>query len=159
MNIPVVIKHPGAVVPEYKTSGSAGCDLYACDSVRLKPGETRIVPTGLVVEIPEGYEGQVRLRSGVALKTPLIIPNAPGTIDSDYRGEIGIIVKNIGQYVHLIEAGERIAQLVICPVVQASFNLVQEDEISDTVRGSGGFGHTGSGAVPQNDDATSGTCN
>ena len=130
-------------VPKYQTPGAAGMDLRAAldETLVLQPGERRLIPTGLAVEIPEGFEGQVRPRSGLALRYGLGLVNAPGTIDSDYRGEIGIIMVNLGQEAVLINPGDRIAQLVIAPVVHA--DIVDVSEIQDTPRGEGGFGHTG----------------
>ena len=133
----------GAVIPEYKTVGAAGADLYALvDSpITLAPGKTAMVPTGLFFEIPEGYEIQVRPRSGLAAKNGVTVLNTPGTIDSDYRGEIKIILINLGDKDFIINSGDRVAQMVIAPLIQASFSIV--DELSDTTRGSGGFGSTG----------------
>lgn len=133
----------GAVIPEYKTVGAAGADLYALvDSpITLAPGKTAMVPTGLFFEIPEGYEIQIRPRSGLAAKNGVTVLNTPGTIDSDYRGEIKIILINLGDKDFVINSGDRVAQMVIAPVIQASFSIV--DELSDTTRGSGGFGSTG----------------
>ncbi|MBN2582078.1 MAG: dUTP diphosphatase [Planctomycetes bacterium] len=130
-------------LPRYMSGAAAGMDLCAANSepIVLEPGQIRLVPTGLHVAIPEGYEGQVRPRSGLALKHGLTLVNAPGTIDSDYRGEVGIIVGNIGSQPYAIERGTRIAQLVIAPVVQAEIEIV--DELDETTRGHGGFGHTG----------------
>ncbi|TYO99723.1 deoxyuridine 5'-triphosphate nucleotidohydrolase [Geothermobacter ehrlichii] len=120
-------------------------DLYACPDVPmvLAPGERALVPTGLAMEIPDGYEGQVRPRSGLALRLGLGMVNAPGTIDSDYRGEVGVLLINLGQDEVTVNPGDRIAQLVITPVVQA--RLVEVGELSPTRRGEGGFGHTGRG--------------
>ncbi|GAB4168961.1 MAG: dUTP diphosphatase [Geothermobacteraceae bacterium] len=118
-------------------------DLCACidEPVLLQPGERRLVPTGLALEIPPGYEGQVRPRSGRALREGLSMVNAPGTIDSDYRGEVGVILINLGQETIKIANGERIAQLVIAPVVRLELEVA--DNLSNTARGDGGFGHTG----------------
>jgi len=125
------------------TEGSAGMDLCACvdETVVLQPGERRLVPTGLALEIPPGYEGQVRPRSGRALREGLGMVNAPGTIDSDYRGEVGVILVNLGQDPIRIANGERIAQLVIAPVARLEIEVAQQ--LSTTSRGDGGFGHTG----------------
>ena len=133
----------GAVIPEYKTVGAAGADLYALvDSpITLAPGKTAMVPTGLFFEIPEGYEIQVRPRSGLAAKNGVTVLNTPGTIDSDNRGEIKIILINLGDKDFVINSGDRVAQMVIAPLIQASFSIV--NELSDTTRGSGGFGSTG----------------
>lgn len=133
-------------MPEYKTPGSAGMDLRAFDkegwTLCLKPGSHMLIHTGIYAEIPEGYEGQVRSRSGLAAKHGVIVLNAPGTIDSDYRGEICVVLANFGQEDFIVRNGDRIAQLVICPVVQAEIEEVAELE-SSTERGGGGFGHTG----------------
>ena len=144
--IPVAVLRVGGrgeplELPRYQTSGSAGMDLRADEPVDLAPGERRLVPTGIAVAIPPGWEGQVRPRSGLALKLGLGIPNAPGTVDSDYRGEVGVILVNWGQdRVHL-PRGERIAQLVVGPVTRAS--LVEVAELPGSGRGGGGFGSTG----------------
>lgn len=130
-----------AVIPQYATPGAAGFDLVAAEDVFLRGGETKLVPTGLSFEIPEGYEMQIRPRSGLSLKTGLRIANAPGTIDSDYRGEVKIIVENTSNTYHHIEKGDRIAQGVIAPVMRAVFE--EADDLSETDRGSGGFGSTG----------------
>jgi len=111
------------------------------EPIVLSPGERGLVPTGLVVEIPDGYEGQVRPRSGLALKNGISLVNTPGTIDSDYRGELKVIMINLGEDHFMVNYGDRIAQLVIAPVVQAQ--IIEVDEISDSERGSGGFGSTG----------------
>ena len=130
-------------MPAYQTEGSAGMDLRAAvdPPVTLAPGERVLVPTGLIVEIPSGYEAQVRPRSGLALKHGISLVNAPGTIDSDYRGEIGVILINLGNEPFVIQHNDRIAQMVIAPVTQA--RIVEVDEVNETGRGSGGFGHTG----------------
>lgn len=133
----------GLEPPAYATEGSSGCDLRAAveSPVRLAPGERLAVPTGLVLAIPDGYEGQVRARSGLALHRGLACLNAPGTIDSDYRGEVKVILANLGAEALEIQRGERIAQLVICPVARAAFDRV--GEIPGSPRGHGGFGSTG----------------
>jgi dUTP pyrophosphatase len=133
-------QHP---LPEYETAHSAGMDLRAdlADAVALSPGERALVPTGLFLEIPSGYEGQVRPRSGLALKRGLTVLNAPGTIDADYRGEVGVILVNLSQEVQCIEPGERIAQLLFAPVTRGV--LVEVEALNETERGSGGFGSTG----------------
>lgn len=132
-------------LPSYETPGAAGADLRANlpdrSGITLAPGERALIPTGLRVEIPPGFEMQVRPRSGLALKKGLSLPNTPGTIDSDYRGPLGIILINHGQSPVTITHGDRIAQAVIAPVVQARFELT--DTLSDTARGEGGFGSTG----------------
>lgn len=141
----VPVKRVGAVrteLPRYMTEGCAGMDLYAAleRAISLPPGDTTLVPCGFAIAIPRGYEGQVRPRSGLALKHGLSIPNAPGTIDSDYRGEVSVILINLGRETIRIEPGSRVAQLVICPVVQAA--LEEVEDLEDTTRGKGGFGHT-----------------
>ena len=128
-------------LPRHQTAGAAGMDLRADEPVDLAPGERRLVPTGIAVAIPPGWEGQVRPRSGLALKFGLGMPNAPGTIDSDYRGEVGVILVNWGQERVQLARGERIAQLVVAPVTRASLVLVAD--LPDTGRGGGGFGSTG----------------
>jgi dUTP pyrophosphatase len=128
-------------LPRYQTAGSAGMDLRADEPVDLAPGERRLVPTGIAVAIPPGWEGQVRPRSGLALKLGLGVANAPGTIDSDYRGEVGVILVNWGQERVRLPRGERIAQLVLAQVTQGS--LVEVAVLPDTGRGGGGFGSTG----------------
>ncbi len=147
MGVPVRIRRVGGrgeplPLPAYQTAGAAGVDLRADLDVTIAPGERIPVPTGLALEIPEGHEGQVRARSGLALRTGLGLPNAPGTIDSDFRGELSVLLVNWGGAPVRIARGERIAQLVIAPVVHADFQLV--DALSPSVRGGGGFGHTGS---------------
>lgn len=134
-----------AVLPRYMTTGAAGMDLCAALNapLRLAPGERSLVPTGLAMAIPPGYEGQVRPRSGLALRQGIGMVNAPGTIDADYRGEIGVILINHGAETVTVEPGDRIAQLVIAPVQQV--RLLAVDDLDDSDRGEGGFGHTGSG--------------
>src|SRR6185295_1317414 len=124
------------------TTHAAGMDLSAAldDVLELAPGKRALVPCGFAIAIPEGYEGQVRPRSGLALKHGLSIPNAPGTIDSDYRGEVCVLVINLGEEAVRIAPGDRIAQLVISPVTRAELDEVES--LEDTSRGSGGFGHT-----------------
>jgi len=134
---------PQAVIPSYMTEHAAGMDLCTVieTPVVLAPGERTLLPTGLAMEIPPGYEGQVRPRSGLALKKGIALVNSPGTIDADYRGEIGIIIINHGIEPVEFLPGDRVAQLIIAPVIQAT--LVEADELNDSVRSSGGFGHTG----------------
>ena len=127
--------------PAYATEGSAGLDVVAAEDFRLNPGERKAVPTGFAIEIPAGYEVQVRPRSGLALKHGITCLNTPGTIDSDYRGEVKVILANLGGETFAAERGERIAQLVPAPVLRARFEEVAE--LSDTQRGGGGFGSTG----------------
>ena len=135
--------HPQAVIPAYMTEHAAGLDLCTVIEapVVLAPGERTLLPTGLAMEIPPGFEGQVRPRSGLALKKGISLVNSPGTIDADYRGEIGIIIINHGAEPVEFLPGDRVAQLIIAPVTQAI--LVEADELNDSVRSSGGFGHTG----------------
>lgn len=136
---------PSFELPFYATEGAAGADIRASipekKSIIVKPGERILVPTGLCMEIPLGFEIQVRPRSGLSLKSSLMIVNSPGTIDSDYRGEVNIIVGNFGTEDYVIEHGLRIAQLVLSPVVHARYSMV--NNLGDTKRGSGGFGSTG----------------
>ena len=135
-----------AIVPRYMTEHAAGMDLHAAldAPLVLEPGARALIPTGLALEIPPGFEGQVRPRSGLALRQGIALVNAPGTIDADYRGEVGVIVINHGHESVTFAAGDRIAQLVIAPVTR----IVWEDaaELGATRRAGGGFGHTGSGA-------------
>lgn len=137
-------------LPAYQTHGSAGADiranLEAADretGFTLDPMERRIVPTGFRMEFPDGFEVQIRPRSGLALKHGITLPNTPGTIDSDYRGPLGVLLVNLGAEPYVIHHGDRIAQMIVAPVVQADFEVVET--LSDTVRGHGGFGSTGRG--------------
>jgi dUTP pyrophosphatase len=136
---------PAVPLPAYATAGAAGADLRANlpdrGVVVLEPGARALVPTGLRIGIPEGFEVQIRPRSGLALKHGITLLNAPGTIDSDYRGPLGVIVMNAGDAAFVIAHGERIAQMVVAPVVRARFDLA--DDLGDTARGAGGFGSTG----------------
>ena len=129
--------------PEYATAGSAGMDLRAwlTEPVILKPMERQLIPTGLFLEIPEGYEVQVRPRSGMAINHGITCLNSPGTVDSDYRGEIKIILVNLSAEPHTINSGERIAQMIVAKVEKAILKTV--DQVQTTARGAGGFGHTG----------------
>lgn len=138
-----VVRKTGHPLPAYETEHSAGMDLRAevSEPVVMEPGARALVPTGLFLEIPVGYEGQVRPRSGLALKRGLTVLNAPGTIDADYRGEVGVVLINLSQEVQRIEPGERIAQLLFAPVTRGE--LVEVEELDETARGSGGFGSTG----------------
>lgn len=131
--------------PTYQTENAAGLDLQAAitRNISLTPGERLLVPTGLIIAIPEGYEGQVRPRSGLALKHGVTVLNAPGTIDADYRGEVGVILVNHGGVPCLIRPGDRIAQLVIAPVARIPIQSTSLDSLSTTERGAGGFGSTG----------------
>ena len=130
-------------LPRYMSEGASGMDVCAAveHDVTLNPGDVRLIPTGLFVAVQPGFEIQVRPRSGLALKHGVTIVNSPGTIDSDYRGEVGVILGNMGREPFVVERGMRIAQLVVQPVVRAEMEV--KDELDETVRGSGGFGHTG----------------
>ena len=134
-------------LPAYATAGSSGMDIHAAvgSTVTVRPGETTLIPTGFRLEIPQGYEAQVRPRSGLAINHGIGILNSPGTIDADYRGEVKIIVTNFGKEDFAIHRGDRIAQLVIAPVVRAALEEVKA--VQDTARGAGGFGHTGKEAL------------
>lgn len=142
MKVKIINKSRNSI-PEYATSLSAGIDLRASleESVSVDAFDSRLIPTGLYIELPEGYEAQVRPRSGLALKYQITVLNSPGTIDADYRGEIGVILMNHSDTPFIIEPGDRIAQLVFNKVEQAEF--VEVEELSKTERGKGGFGHTG----------------
>ncbi|MEE3326252.1 MAG: dUTP diphosphatase [Myxococcota bacterium] len=133
----------GLPLPAFATSGAAGMDLCAALEAErtLEPGERLLVPTGFAIELPEGYEAQVRPRSGLALRHGITVANAPGTVDSDYRGEIKVILIHLGQEAYTLKRGERVAQLVVAPVSQVDW--VEVTELGETHRGSGGFGHTG----------------
>lgn len=130
-------------VPRYMTAGAAGMDLVAANSedITIEPGRRALIPTGLAIAVPLGFEAQVRARSGLAIRKGLLLPNAPGTIDADYRGEVKVILANFGEEPFVVTRGERIAQMVIAPVAQAQ--IVETDTLPDTERGDGGFGHTG----------------
>lgn len=144
-SVPVPVKRlphfEGLELPAYATDGAAGMDVLAAEDVTLAPGARHAVATGLAVAIPFGFELQVRPRSGLALKHGISVPNAPGTIDSDYRGEVKVILINHGAEPFVIVRGDRIAQLVLAPVTRASWLKV--DELDETARGDGGFGSTG----------------
>jgi dUTP pyrophosphatase len=140
------LRRTGAVevpLPAYQTLGSAGLDLCAAlgEAVQIQPGERRLIPTGLIFEIPPGFEGQVRPRSGLALKFGISIVNSPGTIDSDFRGEVGVVLINHGQEPYVVEPLSRIAQIVIARVEQVE--IVEADALTETSRGAGGYGSTG----------------
>jgi dUTP pyrophosphatase len=143
MNVRFKRLRPQAVLPRYMTAGAAGMDLSsAADGpITLEPGARLGIPTGWAIELPLGSEGQVRPRSGLAAKHGVTVVNAPGTIDSDYRGELVVLLVNLGREPHVIKPGDRIAQLVVAPVVQAA--IEETEALSDTTRGAGGFGHTG----------------
>jgi dUTP pyrophosphatase len=133
--------HPDAVIPKYNYGSDSGFDLHSVEEITIQPFGRAIEPTGLSFDINDGYEIQVRPRSGLSLKSSLMVVNSPGTIDCDYRGEVNIIIGNFGKEDYIIEHGLRVAQLVISPVLQAKFITV--DGLSETQRGSGGFGSTG----------------
>ena len=143
--VPLMIRRlahgEGLDLPAYATEGAAGMDVLAAEDVTLAPGGRHAVATGFAVAIPPGYEIQVRPRSGLALKHGVTLPNTPGTIDSDYRGELKVIMINLGSEPFTIRRGDRIAQLVLAPVVQASW--LEVEELDQTLRGEGGFGSTG----------------
>lgn len=138
-----IINRSGNPLPEYSTPLSAGVDLRSSSEefIYLRPGERALIPTGIFLEIPEGYEGQVRPRSGHAIKYGITVLNAPGTIDADYRGEVKVILANLGNGIYTVAKGERIAQLVFAKVKKATF--VEVESLEETERGEGGFGHTG----------------
>ena len=145
MSVPVQVKRlahgTGLPLPAYATSGAAGMDVVSAEDVTIAPGARHAVATGLAMAIPHGYEVQVRPRSGLALKHGITVHNTPGTIDSDYRGELKVILINLGDEPFAIARGDRVAQLVLAPVVQAAWNEVAE--LDATERGEGGFGSTG----------------
>ena len=139
---------PGVALPSYETEGAAGADIRAnlppemrAAGFTLRPMQRAVVPTGLRVEIPAGYEAQIRPRSGLALRHGITLPNTPGTIDSDYRGPLGVLLVNLGAGDYVVHHGDRVAQMVVAPVVQAAFETA--DALGDTARGAGGFGATG----------------
>ncbi len=131
------------ILPKYETSGSSGLDLSANikTPVKIEPGKTTIIPTGVSVSIPKNFEIQIRPRSGLAAKNQITVLNTPGTIDADYRGEIKVILINLSKETFVVENGARIAQMVVCPVIKAK--LKEVDSLDNTSRGSGGFGSTG----------------
>ncbi len=133
--------HDDLPLPAYATAGAAGMDVVAAEDVDLAPGARHAVATGLAMAIPEGFEIQVRPRSGLALKHGVTVPNTPGTIDSDYRGELKVIMINLGAETFSIRRGDRVAQLVLAPVTQARW--LEVENLDETVRGAGGFGSTG----------------
>lgn len=137
------VANDGAFLPVYKTKGAAGADVcaYTKKPIIIEPSCTALVPTGLFFEIPDGYEIQVRPRSGLAFKNSVTVLNTPGTIDSDYRGELKVLLINLGKEKFIVNNGERIAQIVIAPVVKGTFEVIQQ--LSETERGDGGFGSTG----------------
>ncbi len=143
LEVEVLPHGEGLELPAYATEGSAGLDLRAAveDVLVIAPGERVLVPTGLRVAIPPGFEGQVRARSGIALRHGVGLPNAPGTIDSDYRGELKVLLTNWGHEPYTIRRGDRVAQLVVAPVARAE--VVRVERLAGTTRQDGGFGHTG----------------
>lgn len=143
IDINVLPEGQGLPLPTYMTHGSAGCDLYAAlsDSVTLAPGERALVPAGFCMALPEGYEAQIRPRSGLAVKHGVTCLNTPGTIDADYRGPVCVLLINLGQEPFVISRGDRIAQMIVSAVERAQFH--RNDELSVTIRAAGGFGSTG----------------
>jgi dUTP pyrophosphatase len=147
MSIPIRVSRlphgEGLPLPSYATAGAAGMDLLAAvaDPMTIAPGKRALIPTGLAIALPPGYELQIRPRSGLALRHGIVLPNSPGTIDEDYRGELQVIVLNAGDAPFTVERGTRIAQAVLAPVVRARWHEVVS--LDETVRGSGGFGSTG----------------
>ena len=131
------------LLPEYKTDGSSGLDLLACveEKIQIKPGEKKLISTGIAVAIPNEFEIQIRPRSGLAAKNGITVLNTPGTIDADYRGEIKVILINLSDKIFKVNKNDRIAQMVICPIIKGT--LEEVDELPETIRGSGGFGSTG----------------
>lgn len=142
MQVKIKKLNENCILPKYQTEYSAGCDLHAVTSATVEPGETKLIGTGFAVEIPLGFAGFIFARSGMALKRGLAPANKVGVIDSDYRGEVMVAVHNHSKITQQIEQGERIAQLVILPVYQVDFTMI--DEVTETDRGAGGFGSTGS---------------
>ena len=142
MNVKIINRSSNEL-PHYSTEHAAGMDLRAnlIEEVILEPLDRKLIPTGLFIEIPIGYEAQVRPRSGLAIKMGITVLNSPGTIDADYRGEIGIILINLGDEDFVVTRGMRVAQMIIAPYIQAKFNQV--DDLDETTRGKGGFGSTG----------------
>jgi dUTP pyrophosphatase len=141
MKIKILKLSKSAIVPEYKHSGDSGLDLYSIEEKTILPGETKLIHTGIAIELPNGLEAQIRPRSGLALKHSITVLNTPGTVDASYRGEIGIILINHGTSSFDVSQGMRIAQMVIVPVIRAEIEKVEQ--LSTTSRGDGGFGSTG----------------
>ena len=145
MTIEVRIKRlnngAGLPLPSYESTGAAGMDICAAEGVTIRSGRRALIATGFAFAIPEGYEVQVRPRSGLAIKHGITVLNTPGTIDSDYRGEVKIILANFGEEDFMLDRGDRIAQIVVAPVVQAA--ITEVEDLDDTARGAGGFGSTG----------------
>ena len=141
MNLKVKKLNPAATLPSYAREGDAGLDLFSVKAVVIEPGKSALVPTGIAIELPAGTEAQVRPRSGLALKHAITVLNTPGTVDEGYRGEVGVILINHGAAAFTVEAGMKIAQMVVSPRIQVA--VVEVPELSDTQRGAGGFGSTG----------------
>jgi dUTP pyrophosphatase len=138
-----IINHSGNPLPQYQTSHSAGMDLHAnlSEPILLSPGERKLIPTGLIIELPEGHEAQIRPRSGLALKHGVTVLNSPGTIDADYRGEIKVLLINLGEEAFEIANGERIAQMIIAR--HETVKWMMADQLTETARGTGGYGSSG----------------
>ena len=143
VHVKVALIHPNAKLPIKKTDGAAAYDFCACEARTIQPGERMIVPTGLKIEMPIGWQLRLSLRSGLSSSSPLIQPNAPGIVDSDYRGEIGLILFNAGKDPYVINVGDRVQQGVFVQAPVADFEVVKEDQLSVTGRGTGGHGSTG----------------
>ncbi len=145
LKVKIVRLNKQAIVPVYATAHAAGMDISACldAPVTLQPFSTMLIPSGFAIELPEGYEAQLRPRSGLALRSMISLPNSPATIDADYRGEVKVILINYGKDPFMVSHGDRIAQMVVARVEQVQFDEVEE--LGSTVRGEGGFGHTGTG--------------
>lgn len=141
MEVNIKILREGVTPPVYQTLGAAGFDIASAEDIQLLPGQTGLVPTGYAVELPIGFELQIRPRSGISLRTPIRIANAPGTIDADYRGEVGIICTNTSDDSIIIHKGDRIAQGVVTQYDRVFWKVTSE--LTETARGAGGFGHTG----------------
>jgi dUTP pyrophosphatase len=146
LQVKIVRLHKQASLPVYATTHAAGMDISACleESITLQPFTTALIPSGFAIELPEGYEAQLRPRSGLALRSMISLPNTPATIDADYRGEVKVILINYGKEPFVVHHGDRIAQMVVARVEQVQFEEV--DELGSTRRGEGGFGHTGVGS-------------
>lgn len=146
VNVKILANGEGLELPKYATEQSAGADLLAAiaEDITIKPGERKLVPTGIALGLPVNFEAQVRPRSGLALKNGITVLNTPGTIDADYRGEVCVILINLGQENFTISRGMRIAQMIIAPVTQGQWNIVTN--LDETARGAGGFGSTGTGS-------------
>lgn len=141
MQVKIKRLNPNSVIPSYQSKGASGFDFHAIENTVVPAGKTLLIKTGLSFEIPEGFELQVRPRSGMSLKTGMRVTNSPGTVDADYRGEVSIIMENTSDKEYIVNVGDRVAQGVVCPVNQVQFI---EEELSSTERGAGGFGSSGS---------------